>query len=263
MKNNEQENLSSKAYAFIKAGIMNGTIPSGSVVSEIALAKEIGISRTPVREAIRQLSHEGILNQIPRFGTVVKEVNLRDIVEISELREALEPYAVAKCVENVTDIQLNLLAELCDEIAGFITKLEQMGQECLDEKDSKRFLAIDLGFHMIIINTAGNAKIRDILINARTMARLFIEMHDINVNKLKNTYTHHTAIYNAIKDRDADKARNAMLEHLRVSKQPALMQYHSYQILHGLNSKSTNAGEYTLENVLSQCGLNELVNEPA
>ncbi len=263
MRNGEQENLSSKAYSFIKAGIMNGTIPTGSVVSEIALAKEIGISRTPVREAIRQLSHEGILNQIPRFGTVVKEVNLKDIVEISELREALEPYAVVKCIENISDFQLNLLGELCDEIAGFITKLEHKGKDCLDDTDAKRFLAIDLGFHMVIIDCAGNSKIRDILINARTMARLFVEMHDITVNKLKHTYSHHTAIYSAIKEKDAEKARQAMLEHLRASKQPALMQYHSYQLLHSMNSRNTNAGEYTLENVLSRCGLNELVDEPA
>lgn len=262
MKNNDQENLSNKAYSFIKAGIMNGTIPTGSVVSEIALAKEIGISRTPVREAIRQLSHEGILNQIPRFGTVVKEVNLRDIVEISELREALEPYVVTKCVENISDSQLSLLSDLCEEIAGFISKLKQSDKTCLDAKDAKRFLAIDLGFHMTIINCAGNKRIRDILINARTMARLFVEMHDITISKLQSTYTHHVAIYEAIKERDGEKASLAMLEHLRVSKQPALMQYHSYQLLHGLNNVNS-AGEYTLENVLSQCGLNELVEEPA
>jgi DNA-binding GntR family transcriptional regulator len=156
---------------------------------------------------------------------------------------------------------VNLLGELCDEIAGFITKLERSGTEFLDDKDAKRFLAIDMGFHMIIINSAANARIRDILINARTMARLFVEMHDINVSKLKNTYSHHAAIYSAVKERNAEKARQAMLEHLKVSKQPALMQYHSYQLLNGLNNRPPHPGDYTLENVLSQCGLKEMVEE--
>ena len=252
----DKVNLGRKAYNYIKSNIINGRFPTGSVISETSLAKRIGISRTPVREAIRQLSHEGMLNQVPKFGTVVKGIDLRDIVELSELREALEPYAAEQCVERINDGEIKLLKELCDEIFVIIEKLEASGKSFLSDKESKKFLAIDLGFHMTIVCSAGNRRIREILVNARMMARLFAMMGEITLDKLKSTHKYHLSVYQAIRDRDGGKARHAMHEHIMVSKKPSLQEYNSYRLMRGNVNENIS---FTLEDVISECGLNDLV----
>src|ERR1700712_3847581 len=85
-----------KAYQYIQSRIADGDLPSGSAISELLLAKELGSSRTPVREALGQLVSEGLLEQTPNRGTIVVRLSREDIVDLYELREALEVYVVAK-----------------------------------------------------------------------------------------------------------------------------------------------------------------------
>src|SRR5262249_11400151 len=79
-----------RAYLYIQRKIGSGELPGGGAVSELALAKEIGISRTPIRESIGQLIAEGLLEQSPNRGVVVVQMRRSDIVDLYELREALE-----------------------------------------------------------------------------------------------------------------------------------------------------------------------------
>ena len=81
------------------------------MLSELAVAKELGISRTPVREAFRDFEQEGVLEQVPRFGTRVKALDRRDLVELYELREALEPYAVAQAAGRLSDADAHTLRD--------------------------------------------------------------------------------------------------------------------------------------------------------
>ena len=85
-----------KAYVLIQQKIARGELPPGSAVSEIPLAQELGSSRTPVREALGQLVAEGLLEQTPNRGAVVVQLGRQDIIDLYELREALEVYAVGK-----------------------------------------------------------------------------------------------------------------------------------------------------------------------
>src|SRR6201995_3075492 len=82
--------LREQAYKHIHGKLLAGELPAGHVLSEHSLAREIGISRTPVREAIQRLEQEGVLEQIPRYGTVVRRPERRDLEELYQLREALE-----------------------------------------------------------------------------------------------------------------------------------------------------------------------------
>ena len=85
-----------QAYAYIQKKILSGDLPAGGAVSELNIAKELGSSRTPIREALGQLVAEGLLEQIPNRGAVVVQFGRQDIVDLFELREALEAFAVEK-----------------------------------------------------------------------------------------------------------------------------------------------------------------------
>src|SRR5262245_15044729 len=91
--------LVQRAYEHIQEAILSGHLPAGSVVSEAVLAKSLGISRTPVGEAIRQLAREGLVQQVPRYGTIVKPIDRRELIELYEMRAALESYAAARAAE--------------------------------------------------------------------------------------------------------------------------------------------------------------------
>ncbi|MDZ7618824.1 MAG: GntR family transcriptional regulator, partial [Patescibacteria group bacterium] len=84
----ESTSLFQQAYSRIQEEILRGELPPGGRVSEISLAKQLGLGRAPVREALRQLQNDGVMRQIPRYGTVVRMPRRRDVIDIYELREA-------------------------------------------------------------------------------------------------------------------------------------------------------------------------------
>src|SRR5271157_1323834 len=85
-----EQSLAEKAYLYLRRKILSGELPAGIPLSEASIARELGNSRTPLREAIRRLAAEGFLRHIPNRGSMVVEFSKRDIAELYELREALE-----------------------------------------------------------------------------------------------------------------------------------------------------------------------------
>jgi DNA-binding GntR family transcriptional regulator len=229
---------------------------SGDIVSEISLAKEIGTSRTPVREAIRQLSQEGIVEQVPRYGTVVRTISLEDIIEVCELREALEPYAAAKCVKMISGSELVLLGELCDEIKTIRDNLVSSGEEFIKIDNQQRFLALDLGFHFTIIRSAGNKRIKQALIGARVLSKLFGAMRGIKVASVESSYFYHAGILDAIKAKDAVKASELMHAHLQESARPSRQQYDLLKQAEQISEVKRDSEDkiLKLEDVIEECG---------
>ena len=108
-----------RACLLIQQKIARGELCPGSAVSEVPLAKELGSSRTPVREALGQLVAEGFLEQTPNRGTIVVQLRRQDIIDLYELREALEVYTVNKAArQKNTPQDLKRLKRLADEILG-------------------------------------------------------------------------------------------------------------------------------------------------
>lgn len=218
--------LRRQAYDYIQRRILTGQLPAGSQVSELSLAQEIGISRTPVREAIRQLAAEGIVVQVPRFGTIVRAPQRREFVELFQLREALEPYAVTLAAESIRDEDLALLDKLCDQMRQIALELRHSGQPSLDPATMQRFLAADMAWHMLLIRAAGNRRIAKIVADSRAIARIFgagRQEHTLHV--VAWTYRRHRRIVDALRRRDPEAARRWMAEHIRTSMQQTLEHY--------------------------------------
>lgn len=218
--------LRQRAYQHIQRKILCGELPAGQVVSENLLAREIGMSRTPVREAIRHLEQEGVLEQVPRYGTVVRKLSRRDLAELYELREALEPFAVAQAAGRVRPEDLRLLEKLCDEIAAIATAMQKAKLSTPDAAMMKRLLSADLGFHLVLLRSAGNRRMMKIVSDSRLLTGIFgtpRQAHSLDV--LQETHRFHARILKAVRSGDADKAHDAMAAHIRASREEALAHF--------------------------------------
>lgn len=218
--------LRDKAYQSLHDMILTGKLSPGAVVSETSLAKEMGISRTPVREAVQQLEREGLLEQVPRFGTIVRRLERRDIIELFELREALECFAVRRAAERITAQELATAQRLCDEVKQIGLRIEKSGEPAANAVMMQRFLAADMGFHTLLIRAAGNSRIMKAVAESRVLARIFgarRQAHDAAV--MAATHAEHLAILTAIQQRDGDSAAAAMSRHISNSRQAAMSHY--------------------------------------
>lgn len=217
--------LAQKAYEHLQEGVLSGRLRSGEVISEAALAKELGISRTPVGEAIRQLVREGLVEQVPRYGTIVRSIDRRELTDLYEMREALESYAAAKAAENISDPILERLSQFCEVMAAIARELREAGASELDEPSLRRFLAADLAFHMLIIEASGNRRMIEVVKNMRTMSRIFRMRrapHQLEV--VHKAYEYHVRILQALREHNPESSRRAMLEHIAAGKVETLSQ---------------------------------------
>ena len=218
--------LRDQAYKHIHGKLLAGELPAGHVVSEHSLAREIGISRTPVREAIQRLEQEGVLEQVPRYGTIVRRLERRDLEELYQLREALEPYAVAQVAGRLRAEDVVTLRKLCDEIRSIAASLQKAPSAALNATLMRRLLSADLGFHMVLLRASGNRRLMKIIADSRMLTRIFgtpRQEHDLAI--LEETYRFHIEILDAVKGGEASRAQQLMAEHIRASMREALEHY--------------------------------------
>ena len=214
-----EDTLQHRAYRYIHDRILDGHLPSGCVVSEASLAKEIGVSRTPVREAIRQLQTEGLVQQVPRFGTVVRSPERDEIIEMFQLREALESYAVFLASRFIDEETLNELERLCDRLQEGIEELQSTGVSYLEGDALRQFLADDMAFHATLISASGNSRIVKIVGESHILTRIFSaarQRHDLEV--IRDAAEGHRAVLNALRSGDGEAAKHLMAWHIRHSR---------------------------------------------
>src|SRR3954466_5680148 len=219
--------LAQKAYDHLQEGVLSGRLRSGTVISEAALAKELGISRTPVGEAIRQLVREGLVEQVPRYGTIVRSIDRQELIDLYEMREALESYAAAKAAEHMTEPMLTRLQQYVDIMQRMEDELRETGRKELDEPSLRRFLAADMAFHMLIIEISGNRRMIEVVKNMRTVSRIFRMRrapHQLPV--VHKAYEYHSLILGALRARDGEAARKHMSDHIAAGKHETLSRLH-------------------------------------
>jgi DNA-binding GntR family transcriptional regulator len=202
----------------IRARILSGDFQPGFVLSESSLARELGISRTPVGEALRELAAVGLVEQVPRYGTIVRHIGRAEIIELYELREALEPHAVALAAGRIAPADVARLEKLCGRMAAFKTGMARAKQERLEGQTLRDFLATDMAFHTVLIHAAGNPRMARIVRDSHVMTQLFGTqrlIHDPRI--VAEVCRFHGQILAAIRRGDARAARDAAAEHIRAS----------------------------------------------
>ena len=227
----DEKSIRERAYVHIQRKIASGELAPGHAVSELALSKELGSSRTPIREAIGQLVAEGLLEQVPNRGAIVVKLTRQDIIDLYELREALEVYAVGKVArETVNKPDLDRLNAVSNEILLLRDELSRAGHRALDAAQMHRFVASDLSFHTLLIRMAANARIMKVLNETRLLIRIFaMRREGHTVADLERIHGSHAAILTALAQRDVDGSMRLISEHINTSRQERLHLYDHWQ----------------------------------
>ena len=204
---NEYLPLRDVVFNTLRQAILKGELKPGERLMEIQLAQRLGVSRTPVREAIRKLELEGLVVMVPRKGAEVAKITVKDLEDVLEVRAALEELAAKMACEHITDEQLQ---ELKRAAADF--------KKVLDTDDLTACVQADIKFHEIIYNATDNARLLQILNNLRE------QMYRYRMEYLKDKSMHktlleeHDAIRRALKKRDKDKVAQAICVHIENQK---------------------------------------------
>jgi len=146
--------LREKIVETIRNAIVTGQLPAGTRIAEPDLADRFGISRTPIREAFRQLETEGFITVIPRKGAVVASLSPKDVSDFYDLKAILEGYAARAAVKNLTD----------KDVAKMETLNRQM-EAAAAKKEVKKIQALHNDFHDIFLKACGNEKLQTIVHN--------------------------------------------------------------------------------------------------
>ena len=199
--------LKDEAYQRIKTLILSGGLDGGDTLDMERLASELGISRTPIREAFLMLEQEGLVETVPYKGTFVIDVSKRDVKEIYQVRELLEALAVRLATPLIPDEELEeiqtLFALIRDEI---------------DRGDFERYFGSDTQFHDLIARHSGNDVLQQVL-GALTdrIYRVRIFSRNRPGYHMQQSFQDHCLILEAIMERDAAKAERLMAEHIRTA----------------------------------------------
>lgn len=179
----------------IRDAIIRGALKPGEKVAEPELAERFGISRTPIREAFRQLESEGYLTVIPRKGAVVVSFSERDVDEFYAIKSILEGYAARRACEKLTPREIEKLQAIND-------KLRQLA----DEGDIKHFFKVHNDFHDLFIKAADNDKLSELIENlVGKFQRLRIASLSLP-GRMRISVLEHEKIIEAFRRRDADDA---------------------------------------------------------
>jgi DNA-binding GntR family transcriptional regulator len=189
----------------IKHQILDGTYEPGERLKEAQLSQALGISRSPIREAIQSLANEGLLRLVPQKGAIVSTFDLEEIRDLYEIRGALDGLAARLAAERATPQQL-------DELSNFL----EATRDTLDSNSSTVYPR-DLDFHQQICELAGNRKLLDQASEIRTQLQLARSRVGSKPGRARLGYEEHVAIYEALKDGDPEKAEERMKSHLRNS----------------------------------------------
>lgn len=189
------QTLRERILETIRESILRGTLKPGEKVAEPELAERFGISRTPIREAFRQLESEGYLTVIPRKGAVVTSLSERDVEEFYTIKSILEGYAARVAAVKLSEKDIERLESIND-------RLEKLARE----GDIKTFFRVHNEFHELFIRAAGNEKLAE-LIGQLMMKFNRLRMASLSLpGRMEISVKEHRKILEAFRKQDGEKA---------------------------------------------------------
>ena len=199
----DYSSLSDKVYQYLRDGIAEGSYVTGDCLVEMKIAEELGVSRTPVREALKQLELEDLVVSQPNRGVVVKGFTTEDYADVFAIRHLLEGQAAFWAAQRITPEQLNRLSEVVDLMEFYTAK-----------NDVTHLVRLDEDFHQIVYEAS----------NSRTLKHILLSLHH-NIHQARqssltmparavNSLSEHRNIFDALKRHDAPAAKQLMEEHI-------------------------------------------------
>lgn len=215
--------LKQKAYEYVLNKIMSGKLQPGTRLSEVAMAKEIGISPTPLREAYRQLASEGFVNYVPNSGIFVRDISATETRELYETREAIESFCAGMAALKMNPLETTALKNYLDEMFRIAHELKRSGGDTFSPEQEIEYMKYDALFHLLILKSAGNNIMLRTMRECHILGRLLgFKSHKHNLKQVARTLLNHYRIYKSIKKNDSVAAESSMRRHIRFSRDTAI-----------------------------------------
>lgn len=199
----------------LRQAILTGELKPGERLMEIHLADQLGVSRTPIREAIRKLELEGLVTMIPRRGAEVAQITEKSMNDVLEVRRAVDALCVELACQRITEAELARLKDACEIFAGAVER---------KDKDVKEIAQADVALHDIIVQATGNQRLIQLVNN------LSEQMYRYRFEYLKDFSQHeklveeHRIIYESIVKKDQETACEAAKLHIDNQKKAIIRQ---------------------------------------
>ena len=191
-----------RAYLLIRDQIVTLRLAPGSVIEEAHLRQELGLGRTPIREALQRLAHENLVTFVPHRGTFVSDINLTDLHRLTEVRTEMEGYAARLAAERATGPDRAQMEALISEL------------NTIDEADVHNLMRLDQRIHRLVYQSTRNAFLQAMLEESFNLSlRIWFLGLDRGV-RLREAVGEHRQLLDAIVSRDAQKAESVMRQHV-------------------------------------------------
>ena len=205
MREHRTISIADQIFEQLERDILTGKYPKGEVLSELRLSAELGVSRTPIREAVRRLEQENILKETGR-GMAVIGISREDMQDMYEIRLRIEGLAARRAAANISDEQLKQMEETLDLQSFYIDKQEGDSAEQIRDMDSR--------FHELLYEGSGSRAFHETL---SALHRKIMKYRSASVSKHSRallSLEEHRAIYKALAAHDGDAAEKAALNHV-------------------------------------------------
>lgn len=197
-----------EAYRYLKEAILSNELPPESPVREMEIAEKLKMSRTPIREAMRELEAEGLINSYPSRGSFVLSLTPYDVEEIYELRVLHELWALEKGFFRITDAELDYVQNAFDEAYA--------------NKDWKANHEADRLLHRIIIEKAGSKRLASFVKTLNTQIERVRYISAMGAGRLDESYREHSALIALMRSKDLIKCKEALRTHLQTVTKSAI-----------------------------------------
>lgn len=195
--------LAETAYTQLRELILTGALAPESSITENSIVERLAIGKTPVREAMRRLVLEGLLDVTPRLGYTVVGISQQDVDDIFQLRVITEVAAAQLATERITDDALN--------------RLEELGSVGYDPENSgslERFLSVNAEFHDLLGSQSANRRLADLVTRLTAESRRFVQIVNLTDFHGRDVVVQHQAIVDALRSGDRDAVGDAVRTHV-------------------------------------------------
>lgn len=192
----------------IRSDIIKGVYADGERLVEPKLAEALGISRTPIREALRQLEGEGFIEIVPRKGAVVKSITIKDLDDLYAIKANLEGLAANQATLNITLEEIEKLKIINEKFFSLYKSSKNIVEE---------YLSYNIDFHNIFITASKNNKLIEILKGLSKNFQRFKGILVAKADRSKDAYVEHQKVIKAFEKRDPKLAENTVREHITSS----------------------------------------------
>jgi DNA-binding GntR family transcriptional regulator len=193
-------------YESLRSTLISGKVPVGERIIEKEYAQRLNISRTPVREALKQLETEDLIEYIPRLGVVAKKITKEDVIEIYRIRESLEFLVICQAMENITPDEINKISELLD-----LTEIFNM------EGNINEVNKLFTEFNFLISDASRMRRLPMMISNLSNYLQRFRNISILDNDRRERALVEHRQILNAIVSKDKDLVEETIKSHLEVS----------------------------------------------